>query len=81
MSLFWDAMPTLSELNVSLHLCIPSSDDIILTLTCYMASQAGEELWFLTFCLLWTMNFIAGLGSLMIAISVAKWCDITHSIQ
>jgi hypothetical protein len=46
-----------------------------------MASQAGEELWFLTFCLLWTMNFIAGLGSLMIAISVAKWCDITHSIQ
>jgi hypothetical protein len=66
---------------IALYLCIPISDGNILTLTHCIASQAGEELWFLTFCLLWTMNFIAGLGSLMIAISVAKWCDINHSIQ
>ena len=34
---------------------------------------AGEQLWFLFFCLLWTMNFIAGLGSLVIATAVATW--------
>ena len=36
-------------------------------------ANAGEQLWFLFFCLLWTMNFIAGLGSLVIATAVATW--------
>ena len=36
-------------------------------------ANAGEQLWFLFFCLLWTMNFIAGLGSLVIATAVAQW--------
>jgi hypothetical protein len=34
---------------------------------------AGEQLWFLFFCLLWTMNFIAGVGTLVVATSVAAW--------
>jgi len=32
-----------------------------------------EELWFLFFCLLWTMNFIGAIGIFVVAYSSAKW--------
>ena len=37
------------------------------------STTAGEQLWFLFFCFLWTANFIAGIGSLVIAVAVATW--------
>ena len=37
------------------------------------ADNAQEQLWYLFFCFLWTMNFIASAGSMVIAISTAKW--------
>jgi Plasma-membrane choline transporter len=33
----------------------------------------GGKIWFLFFVLLWTMNFIAGIGSLVIAYATATW--------
>jgi Plasma-membrane choline transporter len=36
-------------------------------------TASGEQLWYLLFCLLWTMNFIAGIGTLVVATSCAKW--------
>ena len=33
----------------------------------------GGKLWFLFFCLLWTMNFIASYGQTVIALAVSKW--------
>jgi Plasma-membrane choline transporter len=36
-------------------------------------TSSGEQLWYLFFCLLWTMNFIAGIGSMVIAVACAKW--------
>jgi len=32
-----------------------------------------EKLWFLYFCMLWTMNFIVAIGTLVIATATAKW--------
>jgi len=36
-------------------------------------NQVGTKLWFLFFCMLWTMNFIAGIGSMVIAMAVSTW--------
>lgn len=36
-------------------------------------NNIGAKLWFMFFVLLWTMNFIANCGSLVISFSVAKW--------
>ena len=36
-------------------------------------NHVGGKLWFLFFVLLWTMNFIANLGSLVIANAVSRW--------
>lgn len=35
--------------------------------------RVGLKLWYLFFCLLWTMNFISNFGSLVISHSVATW--------
>ena len=35
--------------------------------------HVGAKLWFMFFCLLWTMNFIANFGSLVISHAVATW--------
>jgi Plasma-membrane choline transporter len=32
-----------------------------------------DRLWFLFFCLLWTMNWLGGMSAITIAISCAKW--------
>ena len=37
------------------------------------SAASAEQLWYLFFCLLWTMNFIAGLGTLVVAVAVARW--------
>lgn len=37
------------------------------------SDAAAEQLWYLFFCLLWTMNFIAGIGTLVIAVAIARW--------
>jgi len=36
-------------------------------------NQMGVKLWFLFFCLLWTMNFIASYGQTVIALAISKW--------
>ena len=36
-------------------------------------NRTGVKLWFLFFCLLWTMNFIAGYGQTVIALAISKW--------
>ena len=33
----------------------------------------GTKLWFLFFCMLWTMNFIASYGQMVIALAISKW--------
>jgi len=36
-------------------------------------NNTGVKLWFLFFCLLWTMNFISAYGQMVIAMAVSKW--------
>lgn len=36
-------------------------------------NNTGVKLWFLFFCLLWTMNFIASYGQMVIAMAISKW--------
>ena len=36
-------------------------------------NRTGVKLWFLFFCLLWTMNFIAGYGQTVISLAISKW--------
>ena len=38
-----------------------------------ISNDVEDRLWFLFFCLLWTMNFCASIGSLVVGICVSKW--------
>ena len=50
--------------------------------TYHFASGVIERLWFLFFCLLWTLSWIASMSAIAIAISCAKWYFTeNHSIM
>lgn len=49
------------------------SSSIVIGKYYHLAPGQGERLWFMFFCLLWSMNFICAIGSMAVAYCIASW--------